>query len=115
RLLGVDRSDGSLQMSERVLAAYAAALDRRLAGRVQVSAASSENGPQPQITHVCSDSEDILDKAYRWATGALWRRHDLNAAELHLDWEPNLIVASNVLNELNSEGRQNLESYLQSL
>ncbi len=83
---GLDQSDGCRRYGERVARAYADALRAR-------HAAQAEAGT-------------TQERAIGWATSAAWLRHDVNTRPYAST--ANLIVASNVINELSDDGKHNI-------
>ncbi|MBX5490759.1 MAG: DEAD/DEAH box helicase [Chloroflexi bacterium] len=105
RLLGLDRSAGSLRRAEQVVKAYAAALARRIQGRAVVEGSNA----------AAAAGIDLLMRIQGWATEATWRPHDLDAAPLPSDVCGNLIVLGNVLNELSGRARKHVTASLHDL
>ncbi len=104
RLLGFDRSAGSLRRAEQVIKAYAAALARRIQGRAVV-----------EDSNTAAADIDLLARIQGWATESTWRPHDLDAAPLPSDMCGNLIVLGNVLNELSDRAREHVTASLHDL
>jgi ribosomal protein RSM22 (predicted rRNA methylase) len=94
--IGLDCTTENLQYAHRVAVAYAGALRRR----------------REMITD--TDAQTRLDAMEQWVSIAHWQQHDLNQQPYH-DANTNLVIASNVFNELSESGRDNLGSMLTSM
>lgn len=87
RFIGIDRSTMALDWAGTVVKEYAAALERYHGLK------RSESEPE-------SDTDTILSRVHAWASQATWYHHDLGSGMPDLPFTPNLIVASNILREL---------------
>jgi ATP-dependent DNA helicase RecQ len=94
-LLGVDRSEDALEWAGRVVEGYVDALGGR----------------------ATPDGSGRLETVRRWAREARWQQHDLATGSLPDlgSYLPTLVVASNVWNELDSEGHIGFERMISSL
>ena len=98
QLVGVDVNPNCLESAQKVVLAYADALEERWKP-------DSEGGT----------ASDILKRAEGWARRAQWDTCDLNQHTLSMPADKTLLVASNVLNELDQQGRQNIETAISDL
>ncbi|HET8630865.1 MAG TPA: DEAD/DEAH box helicase [Thermomicrobiales bacterium] len=103
RLLGLDRSQESLDRAQAVVKAYASALRRRIEAQTW-----RNQGPD-------TSADDILQRVHAWANEAAWQCHDLEGGLPDLGYQPNLIVAANVWNELASHGKRQFDDLLRAL
>jgi superfamily II DNA helicase RecQ len=98
KFIGLDSSKQCLNYARKTLHAYADALAERL--------------------QLCSDNVHgcgILKQAQKWAKRAKWLECDLNVRSVKMLRSRSLLVASNVLNELGENGRNNLGRAISSL
>ncbi len=101
-LLGVDKSSLALDFSGRMLAAYGQALRRRMDS---FALQNPEERP----------SMELLEKIIAWSQNATWEQLDLDNQPLSTNPKTNLVVISNVLNELASPALRHVEEYLSGL
>lgn len=105
-LIGIDQSQPALDWSKRMANEYADALLRRMEGREKKT-----NGGAGETVSI---GGDVMAQVHRWAKAIDWHRHDLEAGIPPVD-NVNLIVASNILNELGHHEKRNLEALIARL
>ncbi|WP_129677366.1 DEAD/DEAH box helicase [Candidatus Chloroploca sp. Khr17] len=93
---GVDCTQENLAYARKIAAAYAGALGRRR-----------------ELSHD-EESQVRLETVEQWVTHAAWQLHDLNQ-QPYSGGSSNLVIASNVFNELSPEGRKHLGTLISSL
>ncbi|MBD2121055.1 DEAD/DEAH box helicase [Trichocoleus sp. FACHB-262] len=104
-LAGIDASVGSLRHAARVVNAYAEALQQKLN--------LAQSLPQTETLDDCSD---IAQLVHSWAISATWHLQNLEVQNtLSFDYEPNLVIAANVWNDLQEQGQANFDTLLQHL
>lgn len=86
-LIGYDRSEEALQAAERMVNSYRITLLRR---REEIAIGDTVH---PML--------ELLEKILLWSENIIWRRVDINSDPILMDDQANLVVLSNVLNELN--------------
>lgn len=98
QLTGIDVNPNCLRFSQQVVLAYAEVLAERSKGIMEGRTGAS-----------------ILKQAEEWARQAGWTLCDLDEQAPPVPVGQNLLVASNVLNELHEIGVQNLQTAIRSL
>ncbi|RRR66134.1 MAG: DEAD/DEAH box helicase [Candidatus Viridilinea halotolerans] len=93
---GVDCAKGNLAYARKIAAAYAGALRRRR-----------------ELSHD-AESQARLETVEQWVADATWQLHDLNQ-QPYSGGSSNLVIASNVFNELSPVGRRHLGALISSL
>jgi superfamily II DNA helicase RecQ len=99
---GIDSSDSCLRYAESVVGAFAHAVHQRLESR------------EPREVEP-GNARSILDRVHDWALTVQWRAHDLQDGPPDIAPAPNVVVASNVLNELERTSPQALGHFDQYL
>lgn len=100
-LAGIDASVGSLRQAARVVNAYAEGLQQKL---------------NPAQTEMSEARSGIVQLVHSWAVSATWHLQNLEVQDtLSFDYEPNLVVAANVWNELQEQGQANFDTLLEQL
>lgn len=101
-LVGYDRSEQALQATCGMVSAYTQAVQRR-------KEAVISSGADPS-------SLDLIDKILSWVENITWQKLDIEKASLPAGSGANLVVLSNLLNELGSRNSgSSLEASLQAL
>ncbi len=105
-LVGVDSSQGSLDHASQVVQAYAEALQRMMDSR-------RSNSP---LGDKSEGAVQILKVVHNWAISSVWNLFDLkHKSRLDFDYQPNLIFAAAVWNELDQTGKNHFDLILQQL